>query len=66
MSSSATKRDEVTSTNELRHRLPQEPVVPRRASDANQIVTDLNEDEEKSSKDDDKKRTYGRTPDGTG
>jgi len=64
--SSTTKRDEVASTSELRHRLPQEPAVPRRASDVKQTVIDLNEDEKTSSKDDNKKRTYGRTPDGTG
>lgn len=52
--------------NELRQRLPQQPALPRQAKDAKQAVTDLNEDEAKSSKNDSEKRTYGRTPDGTG
>jgi len=65
-SMSTTGRDGVADTSELRYRLPQEPAIPRQASDPQQTVADLNKDEKKSSKDDNNKRTYGRTPDGTG
>ena len=66
---STTSRDETASGSELRYRLPQEPAIPQKAGSADvakQSVTELNEDEEKLSEDDGKKRTYGRTTDGTG
>lgn len=55
------------SAGELRQRLPQEPAVPQQAqdsSDAKQIVMDLNAAEDKSASKE--KKTFGRTPNGTG
>jgi hypothetical protein len=55
--------------NELRHRLLRHPALSQRESDshaAKETVSDLNAKEVKSDKSEDKKRIYGRTPDGTG
>lgn len=54
---------------ELRRRLPQQPAVPQQAHSvdaARQAVVDLNNAEEHAEKDEKEKRTYGRTPNGTG
>lgn len=54
---------------ELRRRLPEQPTVPRQAASvdaARQMVVDLNNAEEEADKSDKDKRTYGRTPNGTG
>ncbi len=53
----------------LRERLPQHPEAPQEAESveaAQEAVKTLNEDESKKGKDDKDKKTYGRTPDGTG
>jgi len=65
---SSTARDDTVDATEVRQRLAQQPALPQQAveADAKQTVSDLNADEEHSSKAEDKKRTYGRTPDGTG
>lgn len=54
---------------ELRHRLPQDPSVLVQAEPvdaARGVVREPNNVEENTSRDETKKRTYGRTPDGTG
>ena len=55
--------------NELRQRLPQQPEKPQHAKTVDQArktVMELNAQEEKADKDESEKRTFGRTPDGTG
>lgn len=70
MSSSIIADDaHVAGSNELRQRLPQQPAVPQIAAssdEARQAVIDLNAAEGKAGKAEEKKRTYGRTPNGTG
>ena len=54
-------------TNFLRERLPQEPAKPQQAESeesAKHVVSNLNDQESKSGKEE--KRTYGRTPNGVG
>jgi len=65
---SSTARDDNVDATEVRQRLAQQPAIPQQAveADAKQTVSDLNATEEHSTKAEDKKRTYGRTPDGTG
>ena len=65
---SSTARDANIDATEVRQRLAQQPAIPQQAveADAKQTVSDLNADEESSAKAEEKKRTYGRTPDGTG
>jgi phosphatidylethanolamine N-methyltransferase len=65
---SSTAHDDNVDASEVRQRLAQQPAVPQQAvvADAKQTVSDLNADEEKSTEAETKKRTYGRTPDGTG
>jgi len=65
---SSTARDDTVDATEVRQRLAQQPALPQQAveADAKQTVSDLNATEEHSFKAEDKKRTYGRTPDGTG
>ncbi len=53
----------------LRERLPQQPDAPIKAIDvdtAQDAVKKLNEDQQRDGKDEKEKKTYGRTPDGTG
>ena len=53
----------------LRERLPQRPEAPQKAESvetAQDAVKQLNEQEPKQNKDDKEKKTFGRTPDGTG
>ena len=53
----------------LRERLPNDPAIPQQAASsktAQSAVKALNDDEEKKGKTNEEKRTYGRTPDGTG
>lgn len=50
----------------LRERLSAKQAPLETLDDAKQKVLELNEQEEKNHKDDRDKRTYGRTPDGTG
>lgn len=53
--------------SQLRERPSAKPLRFDNADDAKQKVLQLNEEEDKKHKgDDDRKRTYGRTPDGTG
>jgi hypothetical protein len=59
--SSSTVRD-----SQLRERPTARPLHLENSDDARQKVIDLNEDEDKTHIDDGEKRTYGRTPDGTG
>ncbi|PSK59269.1 Phosphatidylethanolamine N-methyltransferase [Elsinoe australis] len=57
-----------TEQQTLRERLHREPAKPREATsteNAQSTVQELNKKEETSSKRDEEKRTYGRTPDGT-
>ena len=51
---------------QLRERPSAKPLHLNNADDAKQKVLELNDQEDKNHKDDNKKRTYGRTPDGTG
>lgn len=51
---------------QLRERPSAKPLHLNNADDAKQKVLELNDQEDKDHKDDNKKRTYGRTPDGTG
>jgi hypothetical protein len=51
---------------QLRERPSAKPLHLHNSHDAKQKVLDLNDREDKSNKDDKLKRTYGRTPDGTG
>jgi hypothetical protein len=53
----------------LRERLTQQPDAPQKASSlesAHETVRTLNEQEAKGDKDEKDRKTYGRTPDGTG
>ena len=53
----------------LRERLPQKPDAPQKAESvetAQDAVKSLNEQEANLDKDEKDKKTYGRTPDGTG
>lgn len=53
----------------LRERLAQQPDAPQKASSvetAHETVRALNEQEAKGGKDEKERKTYGRTPDGTG
>lgn len=52
--------------SQLRERPSAKPLHLNNADDAKQKVLELNDHEDKNHKDDSKKRTYGRTPDGTG
>lgn len=52
--------------SQLRERPSAKPLHLRSAEEAKERVLELNQQEENASKDDSKKRTYGRTPDGTG
>jgi phosphatidylethanolamine N-methyltransferase len=51
--------------DQLRERPSAKPLHLNNADDAKQKVLELNDQEDKNHKDDNKKRTYGRTPDGT-
>ena len=67
MSSTGIHDPAPASAGELRDRLPQKPEQPQQASttdEAQKTVKGLNDQE--STKLDKDKRTYGRTPDGTG
>ena len=53
----------------LRERLPQNPDTPQKAESvetAQKAVHELNEQEKKDDKEEKQKKTFGRTPDGTG
>lgn len=53
----------------LRERLPQRPDLPQKAESvetAQQAVHELNEQEKNDDKGEEHKKTFGRTPDGTG
>ena len=53
----------------LRERLPQKPDQPQKAESvetAQKAVHQLNEQEKSADKDEKHKKTFGRTPDGTG
>ena len=53
----------------LRERLPNDPAKPQQAKSsesAQAAVKSLNDNENKTNKNEEEKRTYGRTPDGTG
>lgn len=53
----------------LRERLPRNPDTPQKAESvetAQHAVQQLNEQEQKEDKDEAEKKTFGRTPDGTG
>lgn len=52
--------------SQLRERPSAKPLHLQKSDDAKQKVLALNDQEDRDHKDDDKKRTYGRTPDGTG
>jgi len=53
--------------SQLRERPSAKPLHLNNSDDAKQKVLELNDQEDKDHKNDDsKKRTYGRTPDGTG
>lgn len=55
--------------SELRQRLPNDPAIPRQAEsleNARETVMSMNTAEEKADKNEKDKKTYGRTPDGTG
>ena len=52
--------------SQLRERPSAKPLHLDNADDAKQKVLELNDQEDKHHKDDSTKRTYGRTPDGTG
>ena len=59
----------IVESNELRQRLPQRPEIPQRAGSegtAKQVVVELNSAEETADKSEKDKKTFGRTPDGTG
>jgi phosphatidylethanolamine N-methyltransferase len=63
-----TDRDHQAEDSRLRIRQSAQPLHARQASeeDAKQRVLALNEREDKEHEDGREKRTYGRTPDGTG
>jgi len=65
---SSTARNDNVDASEVRQRLAQQPAIPQHAveADAKRTVSHLNATEEHSTKAEHKKRTYGRTPDGTG
>jgi len=66
---SASSRDAGTDPQDLRKRLPQQPSTPQQADSseaARDVVRSLNDAQEESGVDEKAKRTYGRTPDGTG
>lgn len=55
--------------NGLRERLPNKPEAPQKAQSvetAQEAVRALNEQEQAGDKDEKDRKTYGRTPDGTG
>jgi len=52
--------------NRLRERPSAKPLQLHNSDDAKHKVLELNEQESKASKQNGQKRTYGRTPDGTG
>lgn len=52
--------------SQLRERPPARSQHQHGSNDAKQRVLELNDQEDRDHKDDEKKRTYGRTPDGTG
>jgi phosphatidylethanolamine N-methyltransferase len=52
--------------SQLRERPSAKPLHLHNSEDAKERVLELNKQEEKDGKHDSKKRTYGRTPDGTG
>lgn len=52
--------------SQLRERPSAKPLHLHSSQDAKERVLELNKQEENEDKDDSKKRTYGRTPDGTG
>jgi hypothetical protein len=52
--------------SQLRERPSVKPLHLDNPGDAKQKVLELNKQEEKDGKDEDKKKTYGRVPDGTG
>jgi|TARA_R110002003_G_scaffold1264_3_gene22803 hypothetical protein len=56
----------VADGSQLRERLSAKPQHLRNADDAKRKVLELNDHEDKSKKDEQDKRTFGRTPDGTG
>jgi hypothetical protein len=53
-------------SSQLRERPSAKPLHLHNPDDAKQKVLELNEQEDKDGKDEDKKKTYGRVPDGTG
>jgi phosphatidylethanolamine N-methyltransferase len=53
-------------SSQLRERPSAKPLHLHNSDDAKQRVLELNEQEEKHGQDEDKKKTYGRVPDGTG
>jgi len=61
--------DAAINPQDLRKRLPQQPSMPQQADSseaARDVVKGLNDAEDGSESDEKTKRTYGRTPDGTG
>jgi phosphatidylethanolamine N-methyltransferase len=52
--------------SQLRERLSAKPLHLHNSDEARKKVLELNEEEEKDNKDEGSKKTYGRTPDGTG
>ena len=66
---SSTGREGTLGADGLRERLPNDPAKPQHASSpdtAQHAVKTLNDQESKADKKEEDKRTYGRTPDGTG
>lgn len=69
MSGSSPAQDATVGQQELRQRIAQDPSVPHRAEDedsAKQAVIKLNEAENDKDKPEGQKKTFGRTPSGTG
>jgi hypothetical protein len=69
MSGSSPAQDATIGPQELRQRITQDPSIPRRAEDegaAQEAVSRLNEAESTKQKPEGEKKTFGRTPDGTG
>lgn len=52
--------------SQLRERPSAKPLHLHNSDDAKERVLELNDQEDRAHKDEEKKRTYGRTPDGTG
>ena len=52
--------------SQLRERPSVKPLHLHKSDDVKRKVLELNDQEDRDSKDDKDKRTYGRTPDGTG